>query len=196
MERILSAVLFATSALYLGAQTNSPVLVQEPGRITFAVDEVGHSADHCGWHRGGKELAQGLHLNTEGDLFSDWKPTLLANSFADDGDLYDIGEDVLFQMLLKAWCQHRPVVLGPDAIWLVICQQVSHCIHADPQQYRDLLVRHEGKKELKVRTSDLLSEQADWAGLMPDSRPRWPNIRTMISSRRSWLIFPLRERMN
>ncbi|MBQ9309500.1 MAG: DUF4419 domain-containing protein [Bacteroidales bacterium] len=135
--------------------------------ITFAVDEVEPPTNHCGWHRSGTELAKELNLNTKGNLFSDWEPELLANSFSDEKDLYDIGQDVLFQMLLKAWCQHRPVTLSPDAIWLVICQQVSHSINENPEKYRKILVNHEGKKELKVETgADLLSSQADWAGLI------------------------------
>lgn len=166
----MKKVVFAFSGLLLGAmlyaQPSNVILEQRNGSITFAVDEVEHPTNHCGWCMSGTELAKGLNRNTEGNLFSDWAPELLANSFSDEKDLYDIGEDVLFQMLLKAWCQHRPVTLSPDAIWLIICQQVSHCINENPEQYRQILVNHEGKKELKVRTNDLFSKQADWAGLI------------------------------
>lgn len=98
--------------------------------------------------------------------FRTGKQKILANSFADVDNLYDIGEDVVFQMLLKAWCQHRPVVLTPDAIWLIICQQFSHIVNENPEQDRGVLVNHEGKKELKVESNDLFSKQADWEGLI------------------------------
>ena len=111
-------------------------------------------------------MALDLNRIIDNDFSSDWEAEILANSFADVDNLYDIGEDVVFQMLLKAWCQHRPVVLTPDAIWLIICQQFSHIVNENPEQYRGVLVNHEGEKELKVESNDLFSDQADWEGLI------------------------------
>ena len=39
-------------------------------------------------------------------------------------------------------------------------------MNKNPKRYRDVLVSHEGRKELQVVTNDLLSEQADWNGLI------------------------------
>jgi hypothetical protein len=130
------------------------------------VDEVDPPESHCGVKVTGAQLASDLRRNYDGNWFSDWEPQILANSFANEDHLYDIGEDVVFKMLLNAWCQHRPVVLTPDAIWLIICQQFSHIVNANPDDYRDVLVNHEGKKELQVRSNDLFSEEADWEGLL------------------------------
>ena len=148
------------------AQPAQLILSQKEGRITFAVDEVDIPDNHCGVKTTGTELSLDLNRHFDGDLFSEWEPKILANSFADVDNLYDIGEDVVFQMLLKAWCQHRPVVLTPDAIWLIICQQFSHIVNEKPEKYRGVLVNHEGKKELKVESNDLFSNQADWEGLI------------------------------
>ena len=146
------------------------ILLSTPAfaQYTFAVDEVDPPTDHCGWQSSGIDIARGINwFSDDGWSWdSDWKPEILACSFADAENLYEIGEDVVFQMLLKAWCQHRPVVLSPDAIWLIICQQFSHYINDNPEEFRDLLVSHEGKKELQVRTTDLFSDQADWPGLV------------------------------
>ena len=150
----------------LYAQPAQLILSQKEGRITFAVDEVDIPDNHCGAKTTGTELSLDLNRHFDGDLFSEWEPIILANSFADVDNLYDIGEDVVFQMLLKAWCQHRPVVLTPDAIWLIICQQFSHIVNENPEKYRGVLVNHEGKKELKVESNDLFSNQADWEGLI------------------------------
>lgn len=114
----------------------------------------------------GSELAVDIHRNFDWNMLSAWEPAILANSFADADNLYDIGEDVMFQMLLKAWCQHRPVVLTPDSIWLIICQQFSHIVNKNPERYRGVSVSHEGRKELRVKTNDLFSKQADWNGLI------------------------------
>ena len=166
MKRMLSILTGLFACIWLSAQPARLILSQEEGRITFAVDEVELPDTHCGWKATGDQLALDLRRNYDGDPFSDWKPEILANSFADADNLYDIGEDVIFQMLLKAWCQHRPVVLTPDAIWLVICQQFSHIVNENPDRYRSVLVNHQGKKELQVWSNDLFSEQADWEGLI------------------------------
>ena len=166
MKRLFFILIGSFASIWLSAQPARLILSQEEGRITFAVDEVDLPDSHCGFKVTGSQLALDLRRNYDGDVFSDWKPEIIANSFADAVDLYDIGEDVIFEMLLKAWCQHRPVVLTPDAIWLIICQQFSHIVNQDPDRYRGVLVSHQGKKELQVRSNDLFSEQADWEGLI------------------------------
>ena len=159
---IISALAFAVA---LHAQPAQLILHQENGCITFAIDEVDRPNNMCGIRQSGQEMARNLNRDANGFLFSDWEPEIIASSFADAEDLYDIGEDVVFQMLLKAWCQHRPVVLSPDAIWLVVCQQFSRYVNEHPEEFRSLLVRHEGKQELKVETSNPL-EQVDWGSLV------------------------------
>ncbi len=166
IKRLLLILSILIAYVNLYAQPAQLILSQKEGRITFAVDEVDIPDNHCGLKTTGSKLSLDLNRNIDGDLFSDWEPKILANSFADVDNLYDIGEDVVFQMLLKAWCQHRPVVLTPDAIWLIICQQFSHIVNENPEKYRGVLVNHEGKKELKVESNDLFSNQADWEGLI------------------------------
>ena len=166
IKRLLLILSSLIAYVNLYAQPAQLILSQKEGRITFAVDEVDILDNHCGLKTTGSKLSLDLNRNIDGDLFSDWEPKILANSFADVDNLYDIGEDVVFQMLLKAWCQHRPVVLTPDAIWLIICQQFSHIVNENPEKYRGVLVNHEGKKELKVESNDLFSNQADWEGLI------------------------------
>ena len=166
IKRLLLILSSLIACVYLYAQPAQLILSQKEGRITFAVDEVDIPDNHCGVKTTGSKLSLDLNRHIDGDLFSEWEPIILANSFADVDNLYDIGEDVVFQMLLKAWCQHRPVVLTPDAIWLIICQQFSHIVNENPEKYRGVLVNHEGKKELKVESNDLFSNQADWEGLI------------------------------
>lgn len=166
IKRLLLILSSLIAYVNLYAQPAQLILSQKEGRITFAVDEVDIPDNHCGVKTTGSKLSLDLNRHIDGDLFSEWEPKILANSFADVDNLYDIGEDVVFQMLLKAWCQHRPVVLTPDAIWLIICQQFSHIVNENPEKYRGVLVNHEGKKELKVESNDLFSNQADWEGLI------------------------------
>ena len=115
IKRFLFISMGLIACTFLYAQPARLILSQEDGRITFAVDEVDPADNHCGLKMTGSQLAIDLNRNIDNDFISDWETEILANSFADVDNLYDIGEDVVFQMLLKAWCQHRPVVLTPDA---------------------------------------------------------------------------------
>ena len=156
LPRIICVVLSLFLAISMAGQS-----------ITFAVDEVEPASKTVGWKQSGAKIAKGLHHPFSGDYFSEWEPDIIANSFAEEKNMCAIGEDVVFQMLLKAWCQHRPVTLTPDAIWLVICQQFSHAVNKNPENYRKLLVNHDGQKTLRLQVwNGLLSDQADWEGLM------------------------------
>ena len=167
VKRLLFILIVTFACTRLSAQPARLILSQEEGRITFAVDEVDPPETHCVWKVSGTQLARDINRDYSGDFFSDWwEPEILANSFADADNLVDIGEDVVFEMLMRAWCQHRPVVLTPDAIWLIICQQFSHIVNENPDRFRGVLVSHQGKKEIQVQSNDLLSEQADWEGLI------------------------------
>ena len=46
------------------------------------------------------------------------------------------------------------------------CQQFSHIVNKNPERYRGVSVSHEGREELRVKTNDLFSKQADWNGLI------------------------------
>lgn len=54
-----------------------------------------------------------------------------------------------------AFSEHRPLALSPDAIWLLIAQGFSHHVAENAESLRPRLVRHEGKRELKVDALDL-----------------------------------------
>ena len=165
MKHFYLSIVLLSVAITAPAQPSQLVLHRDAGSITFAVDKVELPDDLLGFRMSGDQLARSLNIRLPSDPFSDGEPEILFNSFASD-QLLDIGEDVVFQMLLKAWCQHRPVTLSPDVIWLLICQQFSHYVNQHPEKMRAYLVDHQGKRELAVRTGDLLSRQADWAGLI------------------------------
>jgi hypothetical protein len=57
-----------------------------------------------------------------------------------------------------AFSQHRPLTISPDAIWLLIAQGFSHHVSENAESLRARLVRHEGKRELRIRAVDLTLE--------------------------------------
>lgn len=136
---------------------------------TFSVDEVEVASKSMYGSTDGNKLAQFLNLDRSKVCIFDPQVQIVANSFANEDNLHEIGEDVLFQMLRTAWCQHRPVVLSPDAVWMVISQGLSHYINSNPEQMRDRLVDHDGKRVLSIEsTGDLLTDYAAWEKTIAD----------------------------
>ena len=54
-----------------------------------------------------------------------------------------------------AFSLHLPLTLSPDAIWLLLAQGFSHHISENAESLRPRLVRHEGKRELRLEASDM-----------------------------------------
>lgn len=86
----------------------------------------------------------------------------LASSFATDS-LYFGSLDVLYDCIVKAYADHRPIVLSPDVIWITICQGFARYVSVHSEELRPLLVSHEGKQKLKkIIHSPLQPETYDW----------------------------------
>lgn len=84
----------------------------------------------------------------------------------DADSLVDYGFHPFFYGMYEAYAHHRPFVLSPDMIWLLISQGFSHHINAYPEKYRDRLVDFSDKMSLVV-ISDLPLELARWDSLIP-----------------------------
>lgn len=171
MKRVvLIWVLFLAAVGRLAAQPEPLVLHRDAGSITFAVDKVDLPSNHLYTEKSAIKLAESLHGADDNTYlyWSNWKPDILACSFADETNLCDIGEDVVFQMLVRAWSQHRPVVLSPDVIWMIICQQFSQYVNENPEEVLHLLVNHEGKQVLAVTRYEPPSSLADWGSVIDE----------------------------
>ncbi len=91
--------------------------------------------------------------------------TLSVNVDADSLVLY-YGMHPFFYGMYDAYAEHRPFVLSPDMVWMLISQGFSHHINANPEKYRDRMVDFQGKKSLVVESNKPL-EEAEWERLIP-----------------------------
>ena len=68
-----------------------------------------------------------------------------------------------------AYAQHRPFVLSPDALWLVICQGFAQHVDHNAEALRHLFVDFEGKKTLQVFSSDISPDAPaeKWEAVFP-----------------------------
>lgn len=130
---------------------NTMITNKSEGSITFIVDEnLPKPEEHIEDCLSVMDIAEYRLFDYDMDKGKSG-PQIIAASGGEK--LYNIGTDVFFQTLVTAYAEHRPVVITPDIIWIVICQGFSRHINMDPEKYRHLFVSHEGKMGLEVRRS-------------------------------------------
>lgn len=69
-----------------------------------------------------------------------------------------------------AYARHRPLILSPDMIWLLICQGFSKHINQDTERYRHYFVGFEGKKQLMVTAEALTDNPQQWEAIFKSFR--------------------------
>ncbi len=129
--------------------------------ITFRVDDVRPQCHHL--QAGGvddivreilcdKNIRECEHDVVACEMNGDW--------------VCNIGSDVLYSCILRCYSEHRPLVLSPDTIWLVINQAIASHINNNAEKYRHLVVYHGGKKELEATASDdILKGTPNWGSI-------------------------------
>lgn len=101
--------------------------------------------------------------------------TTVESCSSPDGVVVDpYGFHTLFETVHRAFDEHRPLVLRPDDIWLVISQGLAACVNADPEKYRASFVSHEGKAEIRIRRDEFVMGEFgnDWRGCFPEFSAR------------------------
>lgn len=91
-----------------------------------------------------------------------WDKNTLAASFKDD-EFVHFGSAPFFKAMVTAYADHRPAVLSPDMIWLLVCQGFNRYVNENSEVLRDKFVSHEGKKKLEVESPcDVYSPDVNW----------------------------------
>ncbi|AVT28577.1 hypothetical protein C6361_02640 [Plantactinospora sp. BC1] len=71
------------------------------------------------------------------------------------------GVHPLLGAVARAFADHRPLVLSPDAVWLTIAQGVAQHVRLHAEELRPRLVRHSGRKRLEVVVDGTMPENAE-----------------------------------
>lgn len=84
------------------------------------------------------------------------------------------GFHAVIETLHRAYDEHRPVILSPDDIWLMVSQGFAACVNQDPERYRACFVSHDDKKEIRIRRDDFVMGvfDNDWRGCFPEFSAR------------------------
>lgn len=92
---------------------------------------------------------------------------IIAKSQAPD-KLVSFGYHSFFNGMYQAYADHRPFVLSPDMIWLLISQGFARHINADSEQFRDHFVDFDEKISLVVSDNVSLDSSSDeWEKIFP-----------------------------
>jgi hypothetical protein len=110
--------------------------------ITFQVDDVIQATHLPPTHTLAEHLGSVLAFGGDGE-----KSVLQSNADC---------PAPLLAAIHVAFAQHRPLVLSPDAVWLTILSGVAQHVNLNAEALRPRLVRHPGKRELKVTLAESL----------------------------------------
>lgn len=100
----------------------------------------------------------------------DYAFNIIAQSQAPDSLVF-YGHQAFFNGMYEAYANHRPFVLSPDMIWLLITQGFAQHVNANAEALRSNFVDFDGKLSLVVHSKkDLLSpslDSKDWEAIFP-----------------------------
>lgn len=79
------------------------------------------------------------------------------------------GRHSFFFGIYNAYAHHRPIVLSPDSIWLVISQGFSYHVEFNAERLRHKFVDFDGKLSLIIRNNklSLSNVQSPWEEIFP-----------------------------
>ena len=80
----------------------------------------------------------------------------LAHSLNKNKDLAYLGSNIpLLEGFYTSHCNHYPIRIKPDDVWLLIVQAFSHHVNAHSEELRNYFVNFDGKKTLTVKYYDV-----------------------------------------
>lgn len=152
-----------------------PLMIYSQKGITFKVEDL-------------KKPDQLLKLNSYGDIYkkmiiSDVSHTeysidivnigypynIVAKSHAPDS-LVNFGYHPFFNGMYQAYADHRPFVLSPDMIWLLISQGFARHVNNNSEELRKYFVDFDGKITLIVKTDNIRLDnpRSPWESVFPE----------------------------
>ena len=148
---------------------NDKILQRSNSSITFVVDgELPAPKKKLTMHKDGRALADQIVGNT---LKIPSKLRQVVKTSFDKDEFCYMAEDNFYKCMVQAYADHRPVVLSPDIVWLIIAQNFSAYVNANSDVMRDYFVTHEGKMDLVVDSNNDILElvgNGDWELLLND----------------------------
>ena len=140
--------------------TGTVEILSTRGGITFAVDPVEPVRSHL------PSLSmedRKRHLFSSADRSAKW----IAGSSS--GRLVEADGHAFAEAFVRAWNEHRPVRVSPDAVWMVLLETLQRRVDSDTNGCRSDMVRHaSGRKDLVASLpSDFMEHQTEASSWPP-----------------------------
>ena len=71
------------------------------------------------------------------------------------------GSNHLLNAVYLAFCDHRPLVLSPDMLWMTLLQGLAAHFEVHAERLRPLIVSHEGKQRLVIERPDFVLDSLE-----------------------------------
>jgi hypothetical protein len=150
-----------------------PVIAWGQNGITFEIEKLSKPEQKLKVHSCDDIYKNLIHYDANSSKWKytepseDFQHNILAKSQTPDS-LVSFGYHPFFNGMYKAYADHRPFVLSPDMIWLLISQGFARHVHTKPEVLRKYFVPFSSKKTLVVRSdNDLTQSHANWSEIFP-----------------------------
>ncbi len=109
-----------------------------------------------------------LYLTSSNNIFP-YKNADIEKTSPLPDSLVGFGEHPFLTGILQAYKDHRPFVISPDIIWLLISQGFARHISNNAEEFRKDIVNFENKKDLVVRSMNIRlgDPKSNWEELFP-----------------------------
>ena len=110
----------------------------------------------------------GKHVNNVNNVKNVYHQIIAKNHTPDQ--MVNFGFHSFFNGMYRAYGEHRPFVLSPDMIWLLISQGFSRHVNNNTEVLRSMFVNFAGKKELNVRNDKICinNPKSPWEEVFPE----------------------------
>lgn len=172
----LSLLLISLTSLVLllAACAAAPRVQTTNGSITFKVEKLSKPEKALSTESA-KQIYENLIREDAGgddmpaDAKIDYHFDIIAQSKMDT-PLVNFGYNSFFRGMHRAYVEHRPFVISPDMIWLLISQGFAQHVNANAERLRGRFVNFDGKVSLVVATNTITLNNPDapWSDVFPD----------------------------
>ena len=109
-----------------------------------------------------------LYQRTSNEAFEFLKANIEKSSQLPDS-LVTFGEHPFLTGILTAYKEHRPFVISPDIVWLLISQGFARHIANNAEEFRHDIVNFENKKNLTVVSNEIAlgNPKSNWEAVFP-----------------------------
>ena len=95
----------------------------------------------------------------------------------------------LLSTISYAYSYHIPIIFRPDDIWMSIISCFARYVNANEQEFREIFINHDGKKDLIIHVADSLANYSTpslWSPLLQQMHDK---IKTEVKSNVcSWIV--------